>query len=119
MNTRLIRGFALASVERALMVDEVRVSRDDLTGFCVAGFERLGAPRRDAEIPADILVVADLRNKGSHGFARLGRYVEGLRKGGIPPTDHSQVVHETTTTALLDGGQRLGPGGGHRAGAEA
>ena len=115
MNTRLIRGFALASVERALMVDEVRVSRDDLTGFCVAVFERLGVPRRDAEITADILVVADLRNKGSHGVARLGRYVEGLRKGGILPTDRSRIVHETSTTALLDGGQSLGQVVGHRA----
>jgi len=83
--------------------------------FCVAVFEKLGVPRRDAEITADILVVADLRNKGSHGVARLGRYVEGLRKGGILPTDHSRVVHETTTTALLDGGQSLGQVVGHRA----
>jgi len=97
------------------MVDEVRVSRDDLTGFCVAVFERLGVPRRDAEITADILVVADLRNKGSHGVARLGRYVEGLRKGGILPTDRSRIVHETSTTALLDGGQSLGQVVGHRA----
>src|SRR3989304_4292379 len=97
------------------MVDEVRVSRDDLMRFCVAVFEKLGVPRRDAKITADILVVADLRNKGSHGVARLGRYVEGLKKGGILATDHSQVVHETSTTALIDGGKSLGQVVGHRA----
>src|SRR3990170_1238431 len=49
------------------MVDEIRVKKDDLTGFCVAVLEKLGVPRRDAEIVTEVLVVADLRNKGSHG----------------------------------------------------
>lgn len=90
------------------MVEFTRVMRDDLVSFCVAVFQRLGVQRQDAQIVTDVLVLADLRNKDSHGVARLVRYVEGLRTGLMLPTDQSKVVHETLTTALLDGGRSLG-----------
>lgn len=90
------------------MADEIRVNKDDLARFCVAGFEKLGVPRKDAEVCTAVLVVADLRDKGSHGVARLARYVEGLKTALMLPTDHSKVVHETATTALIDGGKSLG-----------
>ena len=44
----------------------------------------------------------------SHSVARLARYVEGLQAGLMLPTDHSKVVNETETTALIDGGRSLG-----------
>ncbi|HEV8594839.1 MAG TPA: Ldh family oxidoreductase [Thermoplasmata archaeon] len=90
------------------MAEGARVTKDDLTNFCVAVFEKLGVPRKDAALCTEVLVIADLRNKGSHGVARLPRYVEGLQKGLMLPTDHSKVVRETPTTALIDGGQSLG-----------
>ena len=90
------------------MADEIRVQKEDLTRFCVAVFEKLGVPRHDAEVATEVLVVADLRDKGSHGVARLARYVEGLKAGLMLPTDHSKVVREAETTALLDGGKGLG-----------
>ncbi len=90
------------------MADEIRVKKDDLARFCVAAFERLGVPRADAEVCTEVLVVADLRDKGSHGVARLARYVEGIQSGLMLPADHSRVVNETETTALIDGGRSLG-----------
>ena len=90
------------------MVGEIRVAKDDLTRFCVAVFQKLGVPRRDAELATEVLIVADLRNKGSHGVARLARYVDGLKSGLMLPTDHSTIVHDTATTALIDGGKSLG-----------
>src|SRR2546428_8865160 len=56
----------------------------------------------------DVLVLADLRGVDSHGVARLGRYVSGLKEGYMRPTDQSRVVRETQATALIDGGQSLG-----------
>src|SRR3989337_2913135 len=97
------------------MADEIRVKKDDLTTFCVAVLEKLGVPRRDAAIVTEVLVVADLRNKGSHGVARFGRYVDGLKKGIMLPTDQSMVVKQSPTTALIDGGKSLGQVVGHRA----
>ncbi|HYS70825.1 MAG TPA: Ldh family oxidoreductase [Thermoplasmata archaeon] len=90
------------------MVDEIRVKKDDLAAFCVAAFEKLGVPRRDAEVATEVLIVADLRDKGSHGVARLARYVEGIQAGLMLPTDRSTVVQESDTTALIDGGKSLG-----------
>lgn len=90
------------------MVEFTRIRKDDLFRFCAAVFEKLGVPKSDAEIVTDVLVTADLRNKDSHGVARLARYVEGLRTGLMIPTDHSKVVRETQTTALIDGRRSLG-----------
>src|SRR6266480_4477602 len=56
----------------------------------------------------DFLALADLRGIESHGVARLGRYVTGLKKGFMKPTDQSRIVKETKATALMDGGQSLG-----------
>lgn len=90
------------------MVEFTRVKREDVVRFCIAVFEKLGVPRKDAQVVTEVLVLADLRNKDSHGVARLARYVEGLRSGLMLPTDHSKVVRETVTTALIDGERSLG-----------
>ena len=96
------------------MGDEFRIPEKDLTKFCVAVFEALKVPRPAAEVSTEVLVAADLRDKGSHGVARLPRYVDGLRKGIMAPTDQSKVVKETATAALIDGGKSLGQVVGHR-----
>ena len=85
-----------------------------MRSFCEQVFVKLGVPRKDAEITTDVLVLADLRGIESHGVARMPRYVTGLKKGYIKPTDHSRVVKETKATALIDGGQSLGQVVGYR-----
>jgi len=95
------------------MTEETRVSKDGLVEFCVRVFEKLGVPPPDARVSTDVLVLADLRNKGSHGVARLPRYVDGLRKGLMKPTNSARVVHKTETSALIDGGKSLGQVVGH------
>ncbi len=87
---------------------ETSVRREKLESFVVDVLRKVGVPKADAEVVADVLIVADLRGKGSHGVARLPRYVNGIRDGKIEPTDRSRVVRETTTTALIDGGNSLG-----------
>jgi LDH2 family malate/lactate/ureidoglycolate dehydrogenase len=90
------------------MGDEIHVKREDLTAFCTTVFEKLGVPAADARTTAEVLVVADLRNKGSHGVARMTRYVNGLKGGLMVTEDRTKVVHETKSTAVLDGGKSLG-----------
>lgn len=90
------------------MAESVLVSEKALRRFCEAVLEKLGVPPEDARITTDILVVADLRGIDSHGVARLGRYVAGLRDGSMKPMDESRVVRETKATALVDGAQSLG-----------
>ena len=90
------------------MADAVLIQEKSLRSFCEAVLMKFGVPPQDAQVTTDVLVLADLRGIGSHGVARLQRYVNGLREGYIKPTDHSTIVRETKATALIDGGQSLG-----------
>ncbi len=94
---------------------EVVVGWKALKSFCKRVFERLDVPSEDAEITADVLVRADLRGIGSHGVARLRRYVDGIRRGQMLPRPEVRRTYETPTTALIDGGGGLGPPVAYRA----
>lgn len=99
------------------MTEETRytVWAEPLKDFCTQVFEKMGVPHNDAEVTSDVLVLADLRGIDSHGVARLKRYVDGLRDGVMLPRPKIEVVHETPTTALMDGGAGLGQPIGVRA----
>ncbi len=97
------------------MAETVTIQEKPLRLFCEQVLMKLGVPAEDARVTTDVLVVADLRGIDSHGVARLGRYVNGLKEGFMKPTDQSRVVKETKATALLDGGQSLGQVVGTRA----
>jgi LDH2 family malate/lactate/ureidoglycolate dehydrogenase len=90
------------------MAETVIVQEKPLRHFCEEVLIKLGVPAGDAGITTDVLVLADLRGIDSHGVARLGRYVSGLKEGSMQPTDKSRVIKETKATALIDGGQSLG-----------
>ena len=64
---------------------------------------------------ADCLVEADLQGVPTHGVARLPFYCSRLRRGLIEPRPALTVVAETSSAALLDAGNGLGPVGGRRA----
>ena len=60
-------------------------------------------------VTADVLVAADLRGIESHGVARLRTlYVDRLRAGMAVSRPQIQIMCETPTTALMDGGAGLG-----------
>src|SRR5436190_13007788 len=90
------------------MPDTVRVDETALRGFCEQVLRKLGVPADDARTTTDVLVLAALRGIDSHGVARLGRYVGGLKAGYMKPHDESRILKETKATALIDGGQSLG-----------
>src|SRR3972149_781288 len=86
----------------------VWVPEPALRAFTSAVFRKLGVPTRDARVTTDVLVTADLRGIGSHGVARLPRYVTGIRNGTITQGYSSRIVKQTPTTAGIDGGDGLG-----------
>lgn len=85
-----------------------RVMAEPLKDFCCRVFGKLGVSPDDAEMTADVLVRADLRGISSHGVARLRRYVHGLCEGVMVARPQTVLIHETATTALIDGGAGLG-----------
>lgn len=71
-------------------------------------FQSIGCSEADATLATDVLLSADLRGVDSHGVARLSGYVRLWEAGRINPRPQVRVVHETPSTAVVDGDQGLG-----------
>jgi LDH2 family malate/lactate/ureidoglycolate dehydrogenase len=79
-----------------------------LRTFTQSIFLAMGCPQEHAELAADVLLKSDLRGIDSHGVARLSGYVRLWEKQRINPTPNIRIVHETPTTATVDGDAGLG-----------
>ena len=79
-----------------------------LKQFCKNIFLKMGCPEDHAEVAADVLVSADLRGVDSHGVARLSGYVRLWEIGRINATPNIKIIHETASTATVDGDKGLG-----------
>ena len=79
-----------------------------LRSFTENIFLSMGCSDEHATLAADVLLKADLRGIDSHGVARLTGYVRLWEKQRINPTPNIQIVHETPTTATVDGDAGLG-----------
>lgn len=71
-------------------------------------FLEIGCPQSQAKIGANALVSADLRGVDSHGVARLSGYIRLWEANRINPTPSICIVHETPSTAVVDGDSGLG-----------
>lgn len=71
-------------------------------------FQSIGLTPNDATLATDVLLSADLRGIDSHGVARLSGYVRLWEAGRINATPTIRVVHETPSTAVVDGDRGLG-----------
>jgi len=83
-------------------------SETHLRNFTINVFLKMGCSAADADLAADVLLRSDLRGIDSHGVARLSGYVRLWEKERINPTPDIRVVHETPTTATVDGDSGLG-----------
>lgn len=95
-----------------------RVNHEKLARFVSASFEKLGVPKSDAEIAANVLVQADLRGVDTHGVIRFqprAWYVKWLKEGSMTAKPNFRIVSEKTSTALLDADHGMGMVAGHRA----
>lgn len=68
----------------------------------------MGCNTIDAQLATDVLLKSDLRGIDSHGVARLSGYVRLWEKKRINTQPAIKVVHETATTATVDGDSGLG-----------
>jgi len=71
-------------------------------------FKCMGCPDEQARIAADCLNQADLRGVDSHGVARLSGYVRLWELKRLNAAPDMKIVHETPSTAVLDGDLGLG-----------
>lgn len=71
-------------------------------------FLSMGCTDQHANLATDVLLKSDLRGIDSHGVARLIGYVRLWEKERINSRPDIKVVHETPTTATVDGDAGLG-----------
>jgi len=81
---------------------------NDLLNFSTEVFLKIGCPQDEADLAAKTLLSADLRGVDSHGVARLTGYVRLWKAGRINPKPNVRIVHETPSTAVVDGDSGLG-----------
>ncbi|HZS32221.1 MAG TPA: Ldh family oxidoreductase [Methylomirabilota bacterium] len=81
---------------------------DHLESLATRIFAALGAPPADAAWVGRLLVRANLRGHDSHGVIRIPQYVGSIRKGETNPRPAMRVLHDTPTTAVVDGDLGLG-----------
>lgn len=79
-----------------------------LRNFTRSVFLKMGCPSADADLATDVLLRSDLRGIDSHGVARLSGYIRLWEKERINATPNITIVHETPTTATIDGDAGLG-----------
>ena len=79
-----------------------------LAAFAEAVFLKMGCTDSDAALATKVLLSADLRGIDSHGIARLVGYVRLWEIGRINATPNIKVIHETPSTAVIDGDRGLG-----------
>lgn len=91
------------------MEDTIWIPFDIATQYVIEVFTRLGVPREDAIICADVLIMADKFGIDSHGVNRLKPiYYDRIKIGIQKPVTQFEIVKEGPTTAVVDGHDGMG-----------
>ena len=89
-------------------MNEQTYTYQQLYTFTHAVFSKMGCSDADATIATQTLLSADVRGIDSHGVARLGGYVRLWEAKRINANPFIKIVHETPSTAVVDGDAGLG-----------
>ena len=81
---------------------------DQLFGFSRRVFEKIGCNVDDAILATKVLLSADLRGIDSHGIARLSGYIRLWDLKRVNTCPQINILHETPSTATVDGDEGLG-----------
>lgn len=79
-----------------------------LREFSHAIFRKIGCPEDQSTLATNVLLDADLRGIDSHGIARLSGYVRLWEAKRVNATPNVRIVHESPSTAVVDGDGGLG-----------
>ncbi len=81
---------------------------DQLYAFSNKIFLAIGCSDEQAALAARVLLSADKRGIDSHGIARLSGYVRLWEVNRINATPNLRIIHESPSTAVVDGDRGLG-----------
>lgn len=83
-------------------------SLGSLQNFTLDIFRHIGCPEEEATLATEVLLNADLRGIDSHGIARLSGYVRLWEAKRVNAKPNVRIVHESPSTAVVDGDSGLG-----------
>ena len=83
-------------------------THDYLLSFTIQVFEEMGCPTHDAKAAAKVFLRAELRNLPSHGMLRLKDYFQLWEAGRINTKPDIKIIHESPSTAVVDGDMAIG-----------
>jgi len=83
-------------------------SYQQLFNFTKAIFEKIGCGHSEADTATKALLSADLRGIDSHGVARLSGYIRLWEAKRVNAKPGIKIIHETPSTAVVDGDKGLG-----------
>jgi LDH2 family malate/lactate/ureidoglycolate dehydrogenase len=89
-------------------MNEKKYAYQQLHAFALHVFLKMGCSNEDANLATNVLLSADLRGIDSHGIARLVGYVRLWEVGRINTKPIIKIIHETPSTAVVDGDRGLG-----------
>jgi len=81
---------------------------DYLEKFTRQVFEKMGCSPEDAKMTTDVFIAAELRGYSSHGMIRIKDYFELWQADRINVKPQVKVVHESPSTAVVDGDGAIG-----------
>lgn len=89
-------------------MSEINFSYQQLYDFTKAIFQKIGCSEVHADTASKTLLSADLRGVDSHGIARLSGYVRLWEAKRVNAKPDIRVIHESPSTAVVDGDSGLG-----------
>ncbi len=89
-------------------MEEQILSYSQLSNFANQIFLQIGCPADHAALATQSLLRADLRGVDSHGVARLSGYVRLWEAKRVNSKPNIKIVHESPSTAVVDGDAGLG-----------
>jgi LDH2 family malate/lactate/ureidoglycolate dehydrogenase len=81
---------------------------DYLFDFTMNVFLKLGCSEHDSTIIAEVFLAAELRDHSSHGMIRIKDYYDLWKANRINTTPVISIVHESPSTAVIDGDNAVG-----------
>lgn len=81
---------------------------DYLFDFTKNVFTRMGCSGNDSSIIAEVFLAAELRGHSSHGMIRIKDYYELWKSNRININPDIKIIHESPSTAVVDGDNAVG-----------
>lgn len=81
---------------------------NDLESFCRQIFSKMGCSDADAAIVSEVLLAAELHGLSSHGMLRVKDIYDLFRAGRINVAARPHIIHQSPSTATVDGDGAIG-----------